>query len=46
MLWLIAVILAVFGVLQLVSGHLLWAIVLFIAAAAVGPGGWSIASRR
>ena len=46
MLWLIAVILAVFGVLELLGGHLLWALILFIAACAVGPGGWSITSRR
>jgi hypothetical protein len=46
MLWLIAVVLAVFGVIELLGGHLLGALVLFIAACAVGPGGWSITSRR
>jgi hypothetical protein len=46
MLWLLAVIIAVFGVLELLSGHLLWALLLFVAACAIGPGGWSITSRR
>jgi len=42
----IAVILVVFGVLQLISGDLLWAVVLFVAAALVGPGGYSVLNRR
>jgi hypothetical protein len=46
MLWLLAVILAVFGVLELLGGHLLWALLLFVAACAVGPGGWSLTTRR
>lgn len=41
----LAVILAVFGVLQLLSGDVLWAVVLFIAAAVVGPGGYSVFNR-
>jgi hypothetical protein len=43
--WLLAVILAVLGVLQLLEGDLLWAVVLFVAAAVVGPGGYSIFRR-
>jgi hypothetical protein len=44
--WLLAVVLVVIGVLQLLQGDLLWAIVLFLAAAVVGPGGYSIFHRR
>jgi hypothetical protein len=45
-LWIIAVILAIAGVVQLLQGQLLWAILLFIAACAVGPGGYSIFRGR
>lgn len=45
-LWIVAVVLAVAGVLQLLGGHLFWGIVLLVAACAVGPGGWSIFYRR
>ena len=45
-LWIIAAILVVVGIFQLLSGDILWAIVLFVAAAAIGPGGWSIFGRR
>jgi hypothetical protein len=45
-LWIIAVILVVVGIVQLLQGAILWAIILFIAAAAIGPGGWSIFGRR
>ena len=41
-LWLLAVIIAVVGVVQLLQGQVLFAIVLFIIAALVGPGGYSI----
>ena len=44
--WLIAVILAIAGVVQLLQGQLLWAVILFIAACAVGPGGYSIFRGR
>ncbi len=40
--WVLAVILVVFGVFQLLEGDLLWAIVLFVLAAAIGPGGYSV----
>lgn len=44
--WLIAAILAIIGVVQLIQGQILLAIVLFIAACLVGPGGYSIFRRR
>lgn len=42
----LAVILAVIGIVQLIQGQILLAIVLFIAAAIVGPGGYSIFRDR
>ena len=42
----LAVILAVIGVVQLLQGQVILAIVLFIAAAIVGPGGYSIFRDR
>lgn len=45
-LWLIAVVLAVVGIVQLLQGQIILGIVLLIAAALVGPGGYSIFQRR
>lgn len=45
-LWILAVILAIVGVIQILQGQLLWGIILLVVAAAVGPGGWSIFNRR
>lgn len=45
-LWLIAVVIAIVGIVQLLQGQVIFAIVLFVAAAAVGPGGWSITRGR
>ncbi|GGO84295.1 hypothetical protein GCM10011584_01500 [Nocardioides phosphati] len=45
LLWIIAVILVVAGIVSLVRGQLLWGIVLIIVGLAVGPGGYSIFSR-
>ena len=42
----IAVILAIVGVVQLLQGQVLFAILLFVAAAMVGPGGYSIFRNR
>lgn len=42
----LAVILAVIGIVQLIQGQIILAIVLFIAAAIVGPGGYSIFRDR
>jgi drug/metabolite transporter (DMT)-like permease len=46
LLWIIAVVLAVAGVVQLLQGQILFGILLLIAAALVGPGGYSIFGRR
>ena len=45
-LWIIAAIIAVVGVIVLISGSVLWGIILLIVAALVGPGGYSIFQRR
>lgn len=41
-LWIIAVILVIAGIVQLVKGQTLWGVVLIIVGLAVGPGGYSI----
>lgn len=46
LLWVLAVILAIVGIVQIFQGQLIFGIVLLIAAAAVGPGGWSIFRSR
>ncbi len=45
-LWIIAVVIAVIGVIVLISGSWLWGIILLVLAALVGPGGYSIFNRR
>lgn len=45
-LWIIAVIIAVIGVVQLLQGQIILGIVLLVAAALVGPGGYSIFRTR
>lgn len=40
-----AIVLAVFGIINIVNGAILWGVVLLIAAALVGPGGYSLAHR-
>ena len=45
-LWVIAVILAIVGIVQLLQGQIILGIVLIIAACLVGPGGYSIFHRR
>ena len=45
-LWVIAVILAIVGIVQLPQGQIIFGIILLIAAAAVGPGGWSVFKNR
>jgi hypothetical protein len=37
-----AVILAVFGIISLLNGSILWGVLLLVAAAFVGPGGYRI----
>lgn len=41
-LWIIAVVLVVSGILGLVRGEILWGVVLILVGLAVGPGGVSI----
>jgi drug/metabolite transporter (DMT)-like permease len=45
-LWIIAVVIAIIGVIVLISGSVLWGIILLVVAALVGPGGYSIFNRR
>jgi hypothetical protein len=45
LLWLIAAILVVVGVVQLFQGQILFGIILIIAGCLVGPGGYSVFSR-
>lgn len=42
LLWILAVILVVSGIVQLFKGQMLWGIVLIVVGFAVGPGGYSI----
>jgi len=45
-LWIIAAVIAIIGVIVLISGSVVWGIILLIVAALVGPGGVSIFNRR
>ena len=45
-LWLVAAIIAIVGVVQLVQGQVIFAIVLFVVACLVGPGGYSVFRGR
>lgn len=42
LLWLLAVILVLYGVVTIFRGRLLWGIVLIVVGLLVGPGGVSI----
>ena len=46
LLWIVAVVLAVVGVVQLLQGQIILGVVLLIAACLVGPGGYSIFRGR
>ena len=46
LLRIIAVIVAVIGIIVLISGSIIWGIVLLIVAALIGPGGYSIFRGR
>ena len=46
LLWIAAVALAVIGVVQVLQGQIILGVVLLVAAAAVGPGGFSIFRSR
>ncbi len=45
-LWIIAVIIAIVGIVQLLQGQIILGVVLLIAACLVGPGGYSIFRGR
>jgi len=45
LLWIIAVILVIAGIVQLFKRNILWGIVLIIVGFAVGPGGYSIFTK-
>jgi hypothetical protein len=45
-LWIIAVVVAIIGIIVLISGSILWGIVLLIVAALIGPGGYSVFRSR
>jgi hypothetical protein len=42
LLWIIAVVLVIAGILAIVRGQMLWGIVLIVVGLLVGPGGVSI----
>jgi len=44
--FIIAVILAIVGIVQLFQGQILWGILLLVAACLVGPGGYSLFRNR
>ena len=45
-LWIIAAIVAVIGIVQLFQGQIVWGIVLLVVAALIGPGGYSVFRRK
>ena len=46
LLWIIAVVLAIVGIVQLLQGQIILGIVLIVVACLVGPGGYSIFRSR
>ena len=44
-LWVIAAILVIVGIVQLLQGQIIFGIVLIVAACLVGPGGYSLFQR-
>ena len=45
-LWIIAVVLAVAGLVVLLQGQIVFGIILIVLACLVGPGGYSVFGRR
>ena len=45
-LWVIAAILVIVGIIELFAGNIILGIVLIIVGCLVGPGGYSIFNRR
>ena len=46
LLWLVAVVLVIAGIVQLFQGQILLGIVLIVIGLAVGPGGYSVFRSR
>jgi len=46
LLWIIAAILVVVGIVQLFQGQIIFGIVLIVIGCLVGPGGYSVFNRR
>jgi hypothetical protein len=46
LLWILSVILVVYGVVNMIQGALLFGLVLLIVGLAIGPGGYSIFNSR
>ncbi len=46
LLWVIAAILVVVGIVQLFQGQIIFGVILIIVGCLVGPGGYSVFSRR
>jgi uncharacterized protein YqgC (DUF456 family) len=46
LLWLVAAILVIVGIVQLFQGQIILGVLLIVAGCAVGPGGWSIFRSR
>ncbi len=45
-LWILAVVVAIIGIVQLFDGQIILGIVLLVVAALIGPGGYSIFRSR
>jgi hypothetical protein len=45
-LWIVAAILVVVGIVQLIQGQIIFGIVLIVLGCLVGPGGYSIFNRQ
>jgi hypothetical protein len=45
-LWLLAVVIAIVGIVQLLQGQIILGVVLLVVACLVGPGGYSIFKGR
>ena len=46
LLWIIAAVLVIAGIITLLSGSIIWGIVLIVLGLLVGPGGYSIFRPR
>jgi hypothetical protein len=46
LLWLIAAVIVIAGIVQLIQGQLIFGLVLIVVGCLVGPGGHSLFTRR